>query len=164
MDKNKKNILLITLALSIWGFIAFKIISGLESDSEQTARPMPMKRKAAKDSTKVYAFSFAYPDPFLKKKTPVRRISVGSAPSKVRVAQKTSVLKPVTSIKWERLKYKGAMYNASRKTSVASVTVDDSDYFVRQGEIVGDFMIEAIANDSIRISCSGHMHYVKREK
>jgi hypothetical protein len=56
------------------------------------------------------------------------------------------------------------MFNASRKSYVASFRIDGVEYMGKQGEIVNDLKIETITGDSAQLSFGTQFKYIKKKK
>jgi hypothetical protein len=160
--KNRKVILLGALVVAIWGYIGYKIVSGM---GEETYGDLPLVVRTRSVETKKvepYSLVLSYPDPFLKKTQPSNsKATPKAAPRKLRKEEPPKV---IVNIRWERLSFEGAVYNTSRNSVVAMISIDGVEHMLKKNESIDDFTISEIYRDSIKVDALGFTKYIKRKK
>jgi hypothetical protein len=153
--KNRKLAALIILVIFIWGTIGYKIYSGLQRKDNPLRAVRSHQPENAKAAT--YHLSLSYPDPFFKRvdlaEKPVKRVTV----KKIDVPVSSPVM-----VDWSKIQYMGLLYNASTKTHMAIVTIAGREYFIKQGEVVQEFLINEVDKDSIKVIFYNQSKYIKR--
>jgi hypothetical protein len=154
-----KTIWLVIILVTIWGTIAFKIFKGLRGDEVPQRRIPSQKVAEATPSEENYPLALNYADPFLKGSAKPR-VESGARkrpPQKI-IAPLAS--QPYVLVDWSKVEYLGCMYNASRKSMIASMRIDGIDYVGKQGEVINEFLLEKIYSDSLLISLGSQKKYI----
>jgi hypothetical protein len=160
--RSKKIIMLLVLVIGIWGVIGFQIYSHLtEEDHDVSVTAKWEHEIVLVDTTDQFPLLLNYPDPFLKKvvkdKDPVivlNRPAVQRKPIMQVQAQ--------SFVAWDRIEFLGIVYNTSRQSTVAIVRIYGTDYMVRHGDIVKEFYIEEVANDSVGLTIGKEKKYIRK--
>lgn len=160
----KKNLVLLSiLVILIWGFIAYRIYKGIQPE-DLTANVQPeFPKEFVMADTLTYTLKLAYSDPFLKgdeiEKPKVSRKKVSPL-----TQMKSTKKEVIINIDWTRLVYLGSIYNASRGYSIATVSLDGKEHHIKSGDVIDDFEIIMISEDSITVLCLGDRRNLTRKE
>ncbi len=156
-NKTVTYVLLAVVAL-VWGTITYKVVMGL-SDDEEPVFLTASEVKIKEEVTEVDSFSVIakYRDPFLGK---AARVSVnrpannnpsGGGGQTVRPSQiKKTPPKPVGLPRVNFINYLGYV-TSEEKNKVALLLVSNENKLLNEGESIGNFKLEKIYEDSIKI-------------
>jgi hypothetical protein len=160
MLKSKKVFLLTILVAAIWATIGYQVYHGMSKPAAlprvKTARKVVNTEKSRDD----YPLLLAYRDPF------------GQARRKVlETENKKPVLRPVVTsppvssalIQWSNVEYFGSFYNASRKTTTASLRISGQEHIGKEGDVVADLKIIKILRDSVLVQFGTQSKYILKK-
>lgn len=145
------------LVCVIWGMIGFQIYKSISNQPVQT-KPK-MTRVSSKPEMEQLTLSLKYNDPFFKKNINRKLIT-----QKVRTPRKMIAVQPVAPVQWERVGYSGMIHNSTRQAAMAVITIDNQEFFVKEGASQNGFTVERISADSIKILFETQSRYIKRNK
>ena len=140
MAKNTKTYLLLGVVLLIWGIIGYKIVKAISPDEPELFAVENVNFKPLRSTTKKDTFSILanYRDPFLgtlpKQKVKKRKI----------VAKKSE--EPEINIK-----YTGSILDSNTKNSIFFVTIDGTQFLMKQGEIKSKVTLLKGTENAIKI-------------
>lgn len=150
----------------IWGTIAARIVMSL-NDKKSIAEPVV--RRMTMDTTQVilYNLALSYEDPFLKttkKKIDLRLQASIRTGIKSKIAPDVPVPASIL-IPWELIHYSGLVYNSTRNSKTAAVTIGSTEYFLKEGEELEHFRVLEISPDSIKVTFmnSNQIKYIKKK-
>lgn len=159
---NKKIIILGVLVAGIWGTIGVRVFKSIYP--EEDVMPAVPRRLVSDTATVVeYVLDLSYDDPFLKRKAqPLKSIAPAkTTPAKI-IAPKPAT--PSVIVNWDKFRYFGIFYNASRDNRTAVIRLGNNDHFVGEGETLEGFLVTEIGADSVKISYGENFKYIKKEK
>jgi hypothetical protein len=163
MKKNRVNIILIVVVVSIWGFVALKATGNLFASedtltqTDDSALPEVQEPKKLTDEK----LQLNYNDPFLgnsyksEVKSPVNNSSV-----KIK-NQKTKVEK-IVSKEFPPVKFFGLVRNTGTNKMVAIVSVNNQEKRMLSGETFNEVKLEKITRDSILVSWNKNKLFIKK--
>ena len=152
MLKDKRMIyLLLTLVITIWGLVFYKIYSNF-GEKKRVEKNMPLTAvkvdNAQGDS--IFTLSLDYPDPFLK----------GSEQSTI--APILTVIQKIRNIQvvnWPLIEYHGLL--TSKNESMGLLKVQRSDLLVKLGKVYFEVKIRAITIDSIFLEYQNESRWLR---
>jgi hypothetical protein len=161
--KLPKTVWLMIAVVAVWGTIGYRIYSSLGEEDETEIRPWVRKTAHVEASRENYPLLLNYSDPFLKKAAAKEKPKAQQQAKIVKPAKPVSSV-PVVMVDWSKIEYVGSIYNASRKTTIATLRFNGKEYAAREGESVNEFKILSVKKDSCQLSFSGQTKYIKRSK
>jgi hypothetical protein len=163
MKKNKINIILISVVVSIWLLVTLKATGNLFSKEEtltgadDTAIPnvqSPQKLTNEK-------LHLNYRDPFLGNSTKLEvKVQTGNSSPRIK-NQKNKIDKPLAK-EIPPIKFFGLIRNTGTNKMVAIVSVNNQEKRMLPGESFNDIKLEKITRDSILVSWGKNKLYVKK--
>ena len=142
--------ILLPLTVIVWGLIIYKIISAVDNDEDIISRSHDSPSLALADTISLHEINLIanYRDPFLGKSiVKVNRPSI-SHNRQVNLTQVTSVVAPIM---WPQISYVGIIENKKKKTKVAILRIDNTEFLLKEKEISNNVLIEKILGDSIQV-------------
>lgn len=163
MKKNKINIILICVVVSIWGFVALKATGNLFASEETLSETEETALSNVQTPQKLTneKLQLNYRDPFLgnSAKSEVK-VQIDNSTSKIKT-QKTKIEKPLTK-EIPPIKFFGLIRNTGTNKMVAIVSVNNQEKRMLPGESFNDIKLEKITRDSILVSWGKNKLYVKK--
>lgn len=168
--KNKTiTYVLLLLVLIIWGTIVYKVFFYSEPTEELYNIDNLNTTKTITDIPDTFSLSLNYVDPFLKESrqsTYIKKENNIISKSKEKKNYHPSSTNRNTEsnhsigIVWPKIKYEGMIKNNTNVTAI--VSINGSSYFLKNGEIVHDILIQSITNDSIIVSYQKNIKTIKK--
>jgi hypothetical protein len=148
--KITKNHLLLLAVVMIWaaiGYQLFEFIGHQDGDDSMNS----FKARSTKDTTSARSYTLLanYRDPFIQKKNKLTYRS--GTPARIPSSTVQSQPARMATIQWPDMKYSGMIENNKLKTRIALLKKDNVNLMLRETEKVGDFTIDRIWKDSVRI-------------
>lgn len=142
--KNIGRVILIFVATSIWGAIAFRLLpSSSSAETLNTMVETQSKTKAAIETLAKDSLKLNYTDPFTKK---VLAKKTKSASPKPKLKPKVTEKEPLPEIV-----YHGMIRNKSRKTTQAWVSVNGEEKVIQTGEKIGGLEFISVTPNQLTI-------------
>lgn len=153
--KNKKSIyVLLPIAVIIWGIIAYKIITGLNSDNNDNFIEHANLKYENIIEADTFSLILAYRDPFLGKniiiQNDVPEYQSNPYPqNKTNIVQKPEENKPAPVI-WPKLAYKGIIQNNKTNNYVSLVIINNQKFLLSEGqELSGIKLLKAYKDSAV---------------
>lgn len=155
--KNKKSIyILLPIVLLIWGMLIYQFFSysvpdeALENTStEFNVKPFKLKERAS------FTVNVAYRDPFLGK------MYVAPVSNQNKNSNKTKKSpKPVETIVWPTVLYKGMISDAKEKTKVFIMTIAGHDFFMKKGDTANEVFLRDGDKESVYVKYKGNLDLI----
>lgn len=146
MKKNNKTYLLLAVVIGIWGVIAFKLLSGSNSESDRMTEVASNEVFVPKQLKQRDTFSLAvnYRDPFL---------GTIHAPKKVK---KRTIKKTVKkAVPQKAISYTGFITDKSSKQKIFFVTIEGQQHLMGINETVQEVKLVRGTKDKIKVRCNG---------
>lgn len=155
--KNKKSIyILLPVVLLIWGMLIYQFFSYSVPDEvlENTSMELGIKPFKLKERT-VSVINVAYRDPFLGKMyvVPIQKLKKSSNKTK-----KSS--KPVETIVWPTVLYKGMISDSKEKNKVFILTIAGHDFFMKKGDIENEILLKDGDKESVYVKYKGNLDLI----
>lgn len=155
MKKKGQIAFLLTLVLSIWGYIGFKIVGNLSDsgDSNSSQAFVLPKGKNAELNKEVYQLSLNYKDPFFNPKSnrQTGRASSKVNPSKNRVQKKLERKPKKKSIPWPIVNFKGSVENKNGGDPLYIIEIDKVNFFYKLQELNKELKLINASSDSVQL-------------
>ena len=163
MKKNKVNIILISVVVSIWLLVALKASGNLFSkedplaEMEDTALPdIQTPQKLINEKLQLN-----YRDPFLRD-APKTVVKIQTGNSSNTIKNKNSKVEKILTKEIPPIKFFGLIRNTGTNKMVAIVSVNNQEKRMLPGESFNDIKLEKITRDSILVSWGKNKLYVKK--
>ena len=129
MKTKTKTYVLLTLVLSIWGVIGYKIISATNPKSTEVVQHADVSfTPSVKKEADTFSIQTTNRDPFLETLLVKNRL-------------KTQRLKPKTSLVWKPIVYHGIISNQNSKVKVFIISIDGQQYLIQRGQTINDIKL-----------------------
>lgn len=150
MNSKRIRIVLVVVALLVWGIIIFKIVAHFGNNEEKVIKQRDVQNPIAKTNLPdTFNLLLGYPDPFLSGVEEPKPIVVSSQP----IMSKPTIPKPQPVVlPFPHIKYAGLVSNKQTCKLVGIVNISGEQYLVKQGEKIESVTIEKMYKDSILIS------------
>jgi hypothetical protein len=156
MFKGKQSLyILLPVNLLVWSFIAYKIISAIQSDDlpDVKENPVSFKQATLNDSI-VYHLDLNYEDPFLKQEPERKTKIVKEGLNKVQNQPvKPIIIKPEKVVK--DIKYLGTVQNKTSGLTMAMISINGNTHVIKKGDIVEGVTFQSISQDEIVLRDDG---------
>lgn len=154
MKKKGQIAFLLTLVLSIWGYIGVKIVGNL-SDTDEFNSSQAFNLPEFNNSNigkEEYLLSLDYKDPFLKPKHNRQSRATPQINQNKNRTQKKVLSKPQKkSIPWPAINFKGSVENKNGDAPLYIVEINKVNYFYKLQEINKDLKLIKASSDSIQL-------------
>lgn len=164
MNKKTKTILLIVIAILVWGYSALKWINyyQLSNDSEtvESYAPVPQVSSLKLKPKNKKTLKLDYRDPFLNvsKKNRVQRNqnTISQQIFNNNQINKQKVLTPGKVVKWPKMVFSGVINN-----KLGLLKIEGKDYIVIEGDVKEDITINNITKEKIIVEFQGETKEIK---
>ncbi|MCI5055086.1 MAG: hypothetical protein MRY83_03200 [Flavobacteriales bacterium] len=139
MKKKQKNIILIIVALVVWGYLVFVIYDKFfrtVDDSFYVENDQDPFNTVSKEKQDTYRLHLNYRDPFLSRNF-TQNIT------------KTPIKKEVVEEKWPQILYVGSIKNDDASEEIAIVKILDVEHFWTINNKIGDLKLLKINKEEI---------------
>lgn len=154
MSKNNKTYLLLALVLTIWGILGFKIINGLNPQTEVENTPTIKNDFAVKTILKRDSFEISanYRDPFL-----------GTIPKTERAkrTQPKSVTNPPQPKR--NIVYSGFVAQNGNQNRMFFISIEGQQHIMSKNEVVNDVKLVWGDANTIKVKYPGHTETISIE-
>lgn len=150
---------LLGVVLLIWGYISYKIYSGIKGDD--IVIPQTSTISKLKDTTKTvdenYELILNYRDPFLNKLKQTEPLLNSIQRPKINTVNSGKVVKtkPVViqePIHWETIVFKGCIKNPTTNKTIAMVQFENMQHMLAEGSEIKGLKLLKIYRDSIKVT------------
>ena len=153
--KNKKlTYILIPLVLIIWGYLIYKIVSGLTGGDNEIIVPKSQLLLAVPDTLgsepkEIFVLKEVARDPFL------------NTVYKKRIENKTKKIVR-KKVSWPEIRYLGLVSNESDKKSIGLIEIEGNNFFFEKGDSNQDItLIKIDKNQVVLVYMGGRKVYSK---
>lgn len=155
--KNKKNtFILLPIVLLIWGLVVYDFFSFSAPDNllRKTATQYAIKPFKLKERD-TFSINVAYRDPFLgKRNTPQTADSIKSnAKTKKRP-------KPVETIVWPAILYKGIVSDSKEKNKIFMLVIAGHNFFMKKGDTENGVFLKDGDKESVYVKYKGNLNLI----
>lgn len=164
MNKKTKTILLIVIAILVWGYSALKWINYYQLSNDYEAvgsyAPVPQVSSLKLKPKNKKTLKLDYRDPFLNnsKKNGVQRNqnTISQQIFNNNQINKQKVLTPEKVVKWPKMFFSGVINN-----KLGLLKIEGKDYIVIEGDVKEDITINNITKEKIIVEFQGETKEVK---
>lgn len=153
MQKKTKTYLLLALVLGIWGTVAYKIITGLDTDVPEVATEHFQVQFTPKNEVRIDTFSISpvERDPFL-----------GRLATKKRTPQPSNHnSQPKQEKPWPFIIYTGVIQK-DNKAPLYILTIEQQQYILKKGQSAADVQLLKATTTEITVSYKGTRKTIPR--
>lgn len=131
MNRNYTLWFLITVVLSIWGIIGYKVVAAFNQEEKPLSTMVSSPNKNLLDFKKNPEFDLTLPerDPFFGK------LYQKKTPKKVPSSKKKQ---PKKEVIWPDIRYQGLVSDAKNSKQVFLIDVNSTPFFVEKGQLFSD--------------------------
>ncbi|MBI5542197.1 MAG: hypothetical protein HY951_19225 [Bacteroidia bacterium] len=165
-NKSVRYILIFSVIL-VWGTIAYKIFSYVNSDEDEIVNQNTSKQKSEQTTiTDTFQLVASYRDPFLGRAiiTNVQNTNQNSQKTIKTEKQKEVPKIENKTISWPKLSYQGIIVNQKSKNQTGLLKINGKDFIIHQGNIVAEMEIVRLYNDSVTVKYSEDLKTIVKNK
>lgn len=166
--KNKSlRYILIFSVIFVWGTIAYKIFTYVNSDDSEIQSQNTIQQKNEQSSaTDTFHLVANYRDPFLGRTTLTNVQNANPNSQKIIKTEKQKEVPKIENkvISWPKLTYLGIIVNQKSKNQTGLLKVNGKDFIIHQGNIVAEMEIVKLYNDSVTVKYSEDIKTIVKNK
>lgn len=155
MDQKSKTILLIVVALAVWGYSALEWLNYYETDNQSVTANNTILIAPTKLITlqkkEAITLNLNYRDPFLNerksKKTYNQNTTASNQNNATENVQKKEPIK--VAVKWPKIKYVGII------NGLGLLNIDSRDYIVKTNDLIKKITIKSITDNHVVLILEG---------
>ncbi|MBI5541224.1 MAG: hypothetical protein HY951_14255 [Bacteroidia bacterium] len=156
--KNKSvRYILIFLVVLIWGTIAYKFLTYVNTDEDEILTQNTPKQKNEQNTiTDTFQLVASYRDPFLGKSVVTNVQNTNQSSQRIIKTEKQKEIPKIEkkAISWPKLIYLGIIVNQKSKNQTSILKINGKDFIIHQGNIVSEVEIIKLYNDSVTVKYS----------
>jgi len=142
---------MIPLVLLVWGIVFSQLFSYFYSDPILATQEINQIINIDEIKEDTFSIVAAYRDPFLGRKTKSYRNNT-SASAPQQSASRGGVKKSIPAEKpWPLMSYNGMIKNNNSDRKVGIVKINEKEYLVKSGDVIGEVSILTIEKKAIKV-------------
>ncbi|OFX36396.1 MAG: hypothetical protein A2X08_14920 [Bacteroidetes bacterium GWA2_32_17] len=166
--KNKSvRYILIFLVVLVWGTIAYKLFSYVNSDEDEiVSQNIPKQKNEQNTVSDTFQLASNYRDPFLGKGNNSNNQNGNPNNQKVIKIVKQKEIPKVekTIINWPKFSYQGIITNQKSKNQTGLLKINGKDFIIYQGNVINEVEINKLFNDSVIVKYAGELKTIFKIK
>jgi hypothetical protein len=165
MKSQKAKYILLIMVVLVWSMIIARFFSLSGNDSEVVYVGENLKLMNPKEETPmIYNLRLNYRDPFLDDKADLqtRKHEVNSGNSER--TSRSTLSKDTVGVKVPKISYIGMLGNLSSGEKIGFFVYGRKEFMSKVGDSIGEIRINALSNDSVRITYMDHVLSIKKDK